>query len=148
MDQMISYYPFTMKYPKKVFFYLLEISMYNSFMIFKAKNSQTKLSLRSFPSKVIEKLCQLYHNYSSSSDEEKPPARAPRYDPTSRLMGGFDRHQLIEFPATEKKNLPQRRCRMCYKNGIRKDTKVYCKECRVPLCAKICFSAYHSRKSL
>ena len=48
MDQMISYYPFTrktIKWPKKVFFYLLEISLYNSFVIFKAKNCQTKLSL-------------------------------------------------------------------------------------------------------
>ena len=57
LDQMISYYPFTrktMKWPKKVFFYLLEISLYNSFVLYKAKNSQTKLTLRSFHSNNVE----------------------------------------------------------------------------------------------
>ena len=152
LDQMISYYSFTrktMKWPKKVFFYLLEISLYNSFVLYKAKNSQTKLTLRSFHYKVIEKLCRIsIDDYSSSSDDDGPPPRAPSYDPASRLKGGFIRHQPAEFPPTEKKKLPMRRCRVCYKNGIRKDTRSYCKECKVPLCAKTCFFTYHSHKSL
>ena len=93
LDQMISYYPFTrktMKWPKKVFFYLLEVSLWNSFVIYKAKNPQAKLNLRSFHLKVIEKLCQI-SNYdsSSSSDDEAPPAKVPRNDSIERLRGGF-----------------------------------------------------------
>ena len=41
LDQMISYYPFTRKttkWPKKVFFYLLEVSLWNSFVTYKSKN--------------------------------------------------------------------------------------------------------------
>ena len=52
LDQKISYYPFTrktMKWPKKVFFYLLEVSLWNSFVIYKAKNPQAKLNLRPPP---------------------------------------------------------------------------------------------------
>ena len=151
LDQMISYYPFTrktMKWPKKVFFYLLEVSLWNSFVIYKAKNPQAKLNLRSFHLKVIEKLCQI-SNYdsSSSSDDEAPPAKVPRNDSIERLRGGFQRHQQAVFPATDKKKFPQRRCRVCQKNGIRKDTRVFCKKCKVPLCPKTCFSVYHSRKS-
>ena len=82
----------------------------------------------------------------SSSDSYS--SSEPSYDPASRLKGGFIRHQLAEFPPTEKKKLPMRRCRVCYKNGIRKDTRSYCKECKVPLCTKTCFFTYHSHKSL
>ena len=127
-DQMISYYPFTrktMKWPKTVFFYLLEISLYNSFVLYKAKNSQTKLTLRSFHYKVIEKLCRIsIDDYSSSSDDDEPPPRAPSYDPASRLKGGFIRHQLAKFPPTEKKKLPMRRCRVCYKERYQKEHQI------------------------
>ena len=152
LDQMISYYPFarkTMKWPKKVFFYLLEIRLWNSFVLYKAKNKQTKLSLRSFHLKVIEKLCQV-SNYSSSSsdeDDELPLARVPRTDSMERLKGGYKQHQQATFPATDKRKYPQRRCRVCKKNGIRKDTRIFCKKCKVPLCPTPCFALYHSRKS-
>ena len=149
LDQMISYYPFTrktMKWPKKVFFYLLEVSLWNSFVLYKAKNIQAKLTLRSFHLKVIEKLCQISNDSSSSSNDEEPPARVPRYDSIERLKGGFQRHQQAFFPATDKKKFPQRRCRVCQKNGIRKDTRVFCKKCKVPLCPNTCFFIYHSRK--
>ena len=128
---------------KKVFFYLLEVSLWNSFVLYKAKNIQTKLSLRSFHLKVIEKL----YRFSSSSDDEEPPTRVPRKESIERLKGGFQCHKQASFPATDKKKFPQRCCRVCQKNGIRKNTKVFCKKCEVPLCPMTSFSIYHSCKS-
>ena len=60
LDQMTSYYPFTRKttkWSKKVFFYLLGVSLWKSFILYKAKSIQAKLNLHSFHLKVIEKLC-------------------------------------------------------------------------------------------
>ena len=146
---MISYYPFTrktIKWPKKVF-YLLEVSLWNSFILYKVKNIQAKLTLCSFHLKVSEKLCQISYDSSSSSDDEEPPVRVPRKDSIERLKGGFQLYQQALFPATEKKKFPQRCCRVYQKkNGIRKDTRVFCKKCKVPLCPKTCFSIYHSCK--
>ena len=150
LDQMIAYYPFTRKttkWPKKVFFYLLEVSLWNSFVLYKAKNIQAKLSLCAFHLKVIENLCQISYESSSSSDDEKPPTRVPRIDSFERLKGGFQKHKQALFPATEKKKFPQRRCRVCQKNGIRKDTRIFCKKCKVSLCPLTRFATYHSRKS-
>ena len=148
LDQMVSYHLFmrkTYKWPKKVFYYLLEVSLWNSFVLYKEKNNQAKLSLRSFHLKVIEKLCQVSYNSSTSSEDEEPPARTSRQDSIERLKGGFQRHQQALFPATTKKKYPQRHCRVCQKKGIRKDTRTFCKKCKVPLCPMRCFANYHSK---
>ena len=92
LDQMILYYPFTRKTTKwsnKVFFYLLEVSLWNSYQ---AKNIQAKLNLHSFHLKVIEKLCEICYDSSRSSDDKEPPTRYPRNDSSERLRGGFQRH--------------------------------------------------------
>ena len=121
--------------------------LWNSFVIYQAKNPQAKLNLRSFHLKVTEKLCQISNYDSSSSSDEAPPAKVPRNDSIERLRGGFQRHQQAVFSAIDNKKFPQRRCRVCQKNGIRKDTRVFYKKCEVPLCPKTCFSTYHSHKS-
>ena len=80
LDQMISYYPFTRKtykWPKKIF-YLLEVSLWNSFVLHKARNSCSKHTLHSFQLKIIEELCQVPITVDSSEeDDDQPPARVP-----------------------------------------------------------------------
>ena len=49
------------------------------------------------------------------------------------------------IPANEKKEKPQKRCCLCYKEGIRKETRYQCDTCRkhTALCPAPCFRIYH-----
>ena len=126
LDQMIPYYPLTRKtykWPKKIF-YLLEVSLWNSFVLHKARNSCSKHTLCSFQLKIIEEFCQVPITADSSEeDNDQPPARVPRFDPIEQLKGGFATHELAMYPPLEKRKNLQRRCRVCSKNGVQKDTK-------------------------
>ena len=82
---------------------------------------------------VIEKLCQISYDSSSSRDDEESLTRVPRNDSSERLKGGCQHHKQALFPATDKKFSP-RCCKVCQKSGIRKDTRVFCKKCIVLLC--------------
>ena len=94
-------------------------------------------------------LVRLEHNDSSSSEEEDaPPPKASTYDPPNRLRGGFKFHHISTLPPTANKKYPQRVCRLCSKNGIRRDTRFYCKDCKVALCNRPCFGDYQSKKHL
>ena len=49
------------------------------------------------------------------------------------------------IPGNEKKEKPQKRCCLCYKEGIRKETRYQCDTCRkhTALCPAPCFRIYH-----
>ena len=156
VDQMISYYPCTrktLKWTKKVFFYFMELSVTNAHVLYAARcgRSRRPMTLHEFHVKLVSKMCRkrLEHNNSSSSEEEDaPPPKAPTYDPPNRLRGGFKSHHISTLPPTANKKYPQRVCRLCSKNGIRRDTRFYCKDCKVALCNRPCFGDYHSKKHL
>ena len=156
VDQMISYYPCTrktLKWTKKVFFYFMELSVTNAHVLYAARcgRSRRPMTLHEFHVKLVSKMCRkrLEHNDSSSSEEEDaPPPKAPTYDPPNRLRGGFKSHHISTLPPTANKKYPQRVCRLCNKNGIRRDTRFYCKDCKVALCNRPCFGDYHSKKHL
>ena len=64
----------------------------------------------------------------------------------SEHFGDFqraDKHIPCRIPETTKK-YPQRKCKGCRRNGIRRDTCHYCKTCpdNTALC-KDCFDEYH-----
>ena len=103
---------------KKVFFYLLEVSIRNCFVPCIVKSIQAKLNL-CFHLKVIEKLCQISYDSLNSNDDEEPPTRVPRNDSSERLKGGFQRHKQALFSATDRKKFPQRQYRVCQKSGIK-----------------------------
>ena len=89
----------------------------------------------------------------SDPEQEAQPGpsgvpRAPRMsDPGGRLRGRLAAHTMLRYPPTEKKNRPQRKCRVCARNNSRRDTRYYCKECNVPLCQVPCFQDFHSKKN-
>ena len=114
VDQMISYYPSTrktLKWTKKMFFYLMEISIANAYVLYQAKSSMPRITLYDFHLKLISKMCQKClkcGDTSSSDDEGGSLLKSPRYPPLSQLHGGFKHHQKenIHFIATSKH--PQR----------------------------------------
>ena len=74
-----------------------------------------------------------------------PPPPTPRtgsrprvLDPACRLQPGD--HEPQRMPPNR-----GRRCRVCFMNGIRKDSRYLCSTCQVPLCNKpTCFRRYHT----
>ena len=87
VDQMISYYPCTrktLKWIKKLFFYLLEVSVHNCHVLYKTHSANTTIKLYDFQIKLLSGLCQISgqsDEYADSSEEQAPPEKTPRYDP-------------------------------------------------------------------
>ena len=64
VDQMISYYPCTqkfLKWTKKVFYYLMEISVHSSLILYKTMTTATKnLTLHEFQLKSVKTTLQMH----------------------------------------------------------------------------------------
>lgn len=146
MDQQIGYYDVTRsrqrKYYKKIFRYLLDITIFNAFQLWKKKGN--KKSNLEFRIELAERIVEKYHTHRHL--KSKP---AETVSNTLRLSA---RHFPDYIPPTEKKKEPTRRCVICCNknddNGkrIRRETRTYCKDCNAPLCAIPCFKVYHTQK--
>ena len=109
------------------------------------------MQIRERLEKCIRKICRqplCDSVFSDDSDDNALPPKTPKHDPASRLKGGFNSHHICTLPSTGTKKYPQRKCRLCTKNGRRKDTRYFCKECQIALCNKPCFGKYHAQKHL
>ena len=73
-------------------------------------------------------------------------AKVPKLE-DSPCFGDFqqsDDHTPSRIPSTDKRKYAQRICAACRRNGIRRDTCYYCKECmNSPALCKDCFRDYH-----
>ena len=49
----------------------------------------------------------------SDDDNEGPPRKTPKQNPSMRFRGGFKSHHMLTFPSTANKKYPQRACRVC-----------------------------------
>jgi hypothetical protein len=120
-DQYLAYYPFirkTVKWPKKVFFYLLQYALFNSYVVCTKSNRNSHKSFLNYLLDVSENLIHTREDVStpsSSSDESQDPSRtptptpprlAPKSDPHGRLDGKLKNHKLLHIPPT-KKNKPR-----------------------------------------
>jgi hypothetical protein len=78
-DQYLAYYPFThktVKWPKKVFFYLLQCALFNSYVVFTKSNPNSHKSFLDYLVHVSENLIHTREDVStpsssSSSSEEE-----------------------------------------------------------------------------
>uniref|UniRef100_A0A0N5C2I6 Tnp_zf-ribbon_2 domain-containing protein n=1 Tax=Strongyloides papillosus TaxID=174720 RepID=A0A0N5C2I6_STREA len=130
MDQMISYYTNLRKSPRwhmKVNFRIIEMIIHNSHILY-ATQASKKIPLREFREEIIRDLLK----------KENPPPVEIRKRPLV--------HYPIKFEKVGGSNYTQRkRCILCAKSNIRKDTSFYCGTCYndPPLCKNDCFSKYH-----
>ncbi|PNF20156.1 hypothetical protein B7P43_G00619 [Cryptotermes secundus] len=87
----------------------------------------------------------------SQASVTPPPVtlkRPPVKDPANRLEGGLKIHKLVHVPpSNKKKNGATRKCCVCGKHKIRKETSVMCVSCGVALCKLSCFNVYHTKKN-
>lgn len=146
MDASISNYGIIRKqkkYYKKIFRHLLDISVWNSFLLYK-KNGGNHNNLN-FRLKLIERITE----ENISCELENNSIHSCKISSALRFQG---RHFPSYIPQTEKKINPSRRCIICCQteneNGkkIRKETRYYCKICDVALCPAPCFEKYHTKE--
>jgi hypothetical protein len=83
---------------------------------------------------------------SSRTPTPTPPKRAPKNDPPGRLDGKLNNHKLVHIPPTKKDKTPTRKCRVCVRKNIKKETRFLCVQCGVPLHPEGCYTRYHTLK--
>ena len=124
-DRMANSYSFerrSLKWTKKVFFHLLDVSVLNAFILSKSTQSH-----RDFRMNLIKSLIK--RNEAS----------------TSKINPSVEEPVLGHWPFDEKK---RRRCPVCTKQGIQRRSSVICKKCNIALCVdKNCFEEYHTNTS-
>lgn len=146
-DQRLVYYPSIRKgqkkYYKKIFRHLLDLSILNSFVLYK-KNSGTKDHI-DFRLSLIEKIIGIYHTQSQLASHGK-------YFNSSISLRLTERHFPSYVPPTSCKTEPRRRCIVCSSKRnddgkrVRKESRYMCKDCDVGLCIIPCFQIYHTKE--
>ena len=127
------------KWYRKLAELFLDISMYNSFLVYKKISVDDVIDTHlKFKLDVIEELITRHHHGAT------PPNPGPKAGPN--LLRLVERHFHALIPATIKKQNAQKRCHRCTKRNIRRDTRYYCPDCNVPLCFEPCFKIYHTKK--
>jgi len=136
-DQLMSYYKFknkTIKVWKRVFFFLLEASIINSWILYKMKNNikingkNFRLSLAKIILNSSNEVIKISINFSNSIFDYK------------RLN---ERHFIIK-----NHNSRFQDCFLCSSriNGKRIRTSFFCEQCSLPFCVN-CFKTYHTIKN-
>jgi hypothetical protein len=129
----------TLKWYKKLFFHLLDLSLLNAHILYQQKTGN-KQPLGDFQLNVIDQLIQKHKTQPKTNLKRKVPL------PT-RLT---ERHFLGKIPPTDKKNSATKRCYVCYNtknNKKRRETRFVCKQCDIALCFEPCFEIYHTEEN-
>lgn len=131
-DQMMSYYPFerkTLRWYKKLGIHIFHMLLINAYFIFKKYSGNSRMSLYDFRLHVIREML--------------PSTRVSRQVFSPR---GNIEHILEKNSQTQARKVAHRRCVICYKKNIRKETAYCCATCpkKPALCATgTCFSDFH-----
>lgn len=135
MDQMMSYYPCerkTLRWYKKIFIHVLQMIMCNAHYLYNMHNviGNNRMPMYDFRLQVIEALL--------------PP---PVPQTTRTPPGRSSLHRLTKNEERDAKGGRKRKlCRVCYKEGQRKQSTFVCEVCpdKPGLCAVNCFDKFHS----
>ena len=127
----------TIKWYKKLFSHLLDITVQKSYAMFQM-NNEKNLELSEFRLQLVRELIEEYGSKRPQS-RERPPIDSPL-----RLTA---RHFIAFIPGDN----ARKRCFFCshtvQREKKRSDTRFHCPSCDVPLCNPDCFRAYHTWKA-
>lgn len=147
-DQEMSYYPTLRKQQKKyyikIFRQFLDQSLWNAFVLYKKQNPIQNIKLLEICLQMVEESIQKY----SDGNKSGCPGRPSSTPNPLRLTA---RHFASHIPPNPIKREPRRQCAVCCSrkdgNGkkIRKETRIWCKDCEVGLCLEPCFELYHTK---
>ncbi|CAK9820281.1 PiggyBac transposable element-derived protein 4 [Anthophora plagiata] len=146
-DQMIYYSSpkKSIRWYKKVIFRLLEISVWNSYYIYK-KINDSNIGFLDFRDKFINTLLKIPQNSNGRNFvlENANPQTHVRYNPTTDFR---DVHyqEKIPAPPNYKRKTYFLKCKYCYRQKIIKFTSHRCQDCtnKPPLCLGQCFRQWH-----
>lgn len=141
-DHFISSYQFmrrTRKWYRKMFFWLFEVSIVNSYILYKTvqiQHHKKPMSHLDFRKSLVSALVEDRVASRPSRCKRGRPSQGP---PDQRLLG---KHYVARKP-----NGGRSRCVVCLKNGMRKETIYVCKTCvaKPGLHPDECFEVYHSQ---
>lgn len=134
----------TMKWYKKLFFHLVDMSLLNAYLAYKTVTGK-HISLADFQLKLINELILKYQckGVSTINRRKKP------MDTTEKRLQPDVRHFLELVLLTPSKKQRRRYCFVCShkkEDRKRKDSMYCCVECDVGLCITPCFKMYHTQK--
>lgn len=156
-DQMTSYYSSprkTIKWNKKVIFHLLDIAVWNSFYLYKMRCKNIRFL--EFRDQLIRQLLELKDNLTAHNLMSERPIHYNRLGKKKTnqvdaatssnevpVLGHYPEKIPVQVGSKRKNHFL--RCRVCAKNGKRKETSYRCKGCenRPPLCPE-CFEEWHT----
>jgi len=141
-DQMVSYYSSprkTCKWYKKVIFHLLNVTIWNSFFIYKKHFDSPIMKFKAFRDLFIKNLFNIHNNV--TANELFVLIKKPSIPPATNHY-----QERIPIPENYKRTIYYKNCLQCYKtNKTRKQTSFLCKQCAKPVCAGFCFEAYYKK---
>jgi hypothetical protein len=139
-DLMLSYVECarkTMKWYRKLFFHLVDLTVLNSYYAWQVVTGEKK----SLPQFQLQLCRQLIQKYGTICDSTTAGRRSSQEDPV-RLVG---QHFPTKLLPTPKNPNPTRKCKQCSKSGgKRKESRYECSSCKVTLCIEPCFTTFHS----
>jgi len=142
-DQVLSTFPImrrTVKAYKKIFFYLLDMTLYNAFCIFKKIKKIKKMHFTDFRLNLVEQILTTVTIPTKTS-----PGRAPINPSPLRLQAKQWAHFPMKVPPTASKLHPTRACKVCTSHKKRSETAWMCDRCQVPLHLEKCFKDFHTK---
>lgn len=137
-DQYISYIDATRRshaWFKKLGIHMLQRLLLNSYVAYKEEKNQ-KATFVDFTQEAVAHLTGI--------EPENKKVRRPRPIPGAQVPAAAA-HEMEKIPNTENRSKVQKKCRVCARDGRRKDSRYQCKTCpdKPGLCMG-CFTKYHS----
>lgn len=152
LDQLVSYYSCprkTVRWYKKIIFHLLDVTLFNAYILFKKKIKNIRMI--EFREKIIRGLLEIPENEKNGKVFFEASKSIAVHD-NRRAQVRLDNNITPHFP--EKIPLPSENyrrknyflnCKECLKKDKRTQVSYRCKGCeeKPPLCPT-CFESYHS----
>lgn len=143
-DQVLSSFPImrrSVKAYKKIFFYLMDMAIFNSFCIFKKiKAIPKRYRFTDFRLNLVEQIL-----LNIELPVRTTPGRPSTTDTPLRLQAKQWAHFPMQIPPTPCKQFPTKPCKVCRAHNRRSETRWLCKKCNVALHMENCFEAYHTK---
>lgn len=155
-DQMISYYSCprkTIYWYKKVIFHLLDITVWNSYFLYRKVTQNTKIKRYiQYREALIRSLLGIDNNLKDGRFLVKlNPIHQPTGPRPQSATRAPSQHfqELIPRPDNYSRKFYYLRCKQCSKEKKRTETHWRCKTCQdtPPLCAGPCFERWHKENN-
>jgi len=128
----------TLKWYKKLFFHMMDMAIFNSYIAYRMKHNAKDLQLAQFKLLLVREILQRY------GPSERNRVGRPSNAPTPlRLVARHFPDNVPQDPKSRERS--RRNCIVCSAKQIRQRSYFMCLDCNVPLCVPNCFRIYHTK---